>query len=111
MSDEFRIVSVAVEPASVVEPWLERRRAKVAAGDLEPLAVPTYPIITRDGDIPSVARATRAYPTLWLLAPDGTVLHEIVGMHDPMTLLTLLRAAQAPAINEPNAAVPSDAAP
>ena len=111
MSDEFRIVSVAVEPASVVEPWLERRRAKVAAGDLEPLAVPTYPIITRDGDIPSVARATRAYPTLWLLAPDGTVLHELVGMHDPMTLLTLLRAAQAPAINEPNAAVPSDAAP
>ena len=60
------------------------------------LGVPTYPIITRDGDTPDVARATRAYPTLWILAPDGTVLHEIVGMHDPLTLLTLLRAATMP---------------
>ena len=100
MSDEFRVVSVAVESASVVGPWMARRREKVAAGDLEPLAVPTYPIITRDGAIPEVARATRAYPTLWILAPDGTVLHEIVGMHDPMTLLSLLRAAQMPADDE-----------
>lgn len=93
LADEFRVVSFAVEPGTTVERWLEKRRDQIAAGDLEPLAVPTYPIVARDGPMPEIVRATRAYPTLWILAPDGTVLHEIVGMHDPITLLNLLRAA------------------
>lgn len=97
LADEFRIVSFAVEPSSKVSGWLESRRSRIAAGDLSPLSVPTYPIVARDGPMPAIVDATRAYPTLWILAEDGTVLQEIVGMHDPMTLLARIRAASMPA--------------
>ena len=110
MADEFRVVSFAVEPGSTVSRWLDRRRGEVDAGDLPRLAVPTYPIVARDSPMPEIVRSTRAYPTLWILGPDGTVLNEIVGMHDPMTLITLLRGvADAPASSEAPSEAPSEA--
>lgn len=101
MADEFRVVSFAVEPGSVVSRWLDKRRDEVESGALSELALPTYPIVARDTPMPGVVGATRAYPTLWILGPDGTVLGEIVGMHDPVTLLTLIRATAAPPADEP----------
>ena len=96
LADEVRVISIATEPAGVVGPWLEARRARVAEGVLKPIAVPTYPIITSDRPLPELATAARAYPTMWLLAPDGTVLHEMVGGQDLPTILTMIRMAGVP---------------
>ena len=96
LQDQVRVVSIAAEPSSIVGPWMKDRRRQVAAGTLERLAVPTYPIITNDAGMPALASAVRAYPTIWILAPDGTVLQELVGMHDLPTLLVAIRAATEP---------------
>lgn len=93
LADQVRVVSIAAEPARVVGPWIEARRREVAAGTLGRLAVPTYPVITNDAGSPDLAAAVRAYPTMWILAPDGTVLQELVGTHDLPTVLMLIRAA------------------
>ncbi len=92
LAGEIRVISIAVEPATVVEPWLADRRSAVASGELDRLSLPTYPIITRDQPLPELVDATRAYPTLWILAPDGRVLQELVGSHDLPTVLSLVRA-------------------
>ena len=82
MADDFRVISFAVKPSSTVTPWLDQRRARAAAGQLSPLAVPTYPVAAQDGEMPDIVNQTRGYPTLWILAPNGDVLDQIVGKHD-----------------------------
>ena len=94
LADEVRVVSIAVEPSRVVRPWLEDRQDRVARGELEPIAVPTYPIITADRPLPALARDVQAYPTMWLLAPDGRVLQKFVGTQDLPTILALIRLAR-----------------
>lgn len=96
LDEEVRVVSIAVEPSRVVDRWLENRRQQVAEGRLPSTAVPSYPIITADEPLPALATNVRAYPTMWLLAPDGTVLQEIVGSHDLPTILTMIRMAEMP---------------
>jgi len=91
------VVSYAAEPRDTVVKWLERRRLEAAAGRLDPTAVPTYPIATRDGPPLALAAATRAYPTLWIIDAAGVVRFKLEGMHDLPTLLSLLRMAEKPA--------------
>ena len=76
---------------------LERRRLDATAGRLDPGAVPTYPIATRDGPPLALASATRAYPTIWIIDAAGVVRFKLEGMHDLPTLLSLLRMAENPA--------------
>ena len=91
LADEVRVVSIANEPARIVGPWLEARRSRVAAGTLPQLAVPTYPVVTNDQPLPELVRATRGYPTIWLLDADGVVVQEFLGMPDLPTLLAAIR--------------------
>jgi thiol-disulfide isomerase/thioredoxin len=97
LSDQVRVVSYAAEPRSTVVKWLERRRLDATAGRLDPGAVPTYPIATRDGPPLALASATRAYPTIWIIDAAGVVRFKLEGMHDLPTLLSLLRMAENPA--------------
>lgn len=97
LSDQVRVVSYAAEPRDTVVKWLERRRREATAGRLDPAAVPTYPIATRDGPPLALAAATRAYPTLWIIDAAGVVRFKLEGMHDLPTLLSLLRMAGKPA--------------
>ena len=108
LRDEVRVVSYAAEPRATVVKWLERRRLDATAGRIEPGAVPTYPIATRDGPPLALASATRAYPTLWILDAAGVVRFKLEGMHDLPTLLSLLRMAENPA---PESASTSDVEP
>lgn len=113
LNDQVRVVSYAAEPRSTVAPWLERRRLDAAAGRLEPNAVPTYPIATRDGPPLALAAATRAYPTLWIIDGDGVVRFKLEGLHDLPTLLSLLRMAETPvpeSPSDPRPGVPSTTA-
>ena len=93
LDDEVRVISIAVEPSRVVGSWLRKRRRQVSEGLLDAGAVPSYPIITADQPLPALAGNVRAYPTMWLLAPDGTVLQEMVGSHDLPTILAMIRMA------------------
>ncbi|MDG1361109.1 MAG: TlpA disulfide reductase family protein [Phycisphaerales bacterium] len=97
LSDQVRVVSYAAEPRNTVVKWLERRRREATAGRVDPAAVPTYPIATRDGPPLALAAATRAYPTLWIIDAAGVVRFKLEGMHDLPTLLSLLRMAEKPA--------------
>lgn len=97
LSDQVRVVSYAAEPRSTVVKWLARRRLDATAGRLDPGAVPTYPIATRDGPPLALASATRAYPTIWIIDAAGVVRFKLEGMHDLPTLLSLLRMAENPA--------------
>ena len=97
LSDQVRVVSYAAEPRNTVVKWLERRRREATAGRLDPAAVPTYPIATRDGPPLALAAATRAYPTLWIIDAAGVGRFKLEGMHDLPTLLSLLRMAEKPA--------------
>ena len=101
LSDEVRVISIAAEPSRVVGPWLQARQAQVAQGSLESIAVPTYPIITADQPLPALASSVQAYPTMWLLAPDGTVLQEMVGSHDLSTILAMIRMSKTLDLDQP----------
>lgn len=92
LAEEVRVISIAVEPATVVESWLAERRSAVASGELDRLSIPTYPIVASGQPLPELVDATRAYPTLWILDADGRVVQELVGLHDLPTLLALVRA-------------------
>ena len=105
LADEVRVISIAVESERVVRPWIEARQAAVDSGELPANVVPSYPIITIDDGSPDLARATRAYPTLWILAPDGTVVQEFVGMHDLITILAAVRFATDPPAGPDDASV------
>lgn len=96
LADEVRVISITVEPERIVRDWMESRRAQVAAGELPGSALPSYPVLAIDDGSSDLGLATRAYPTLWILAPDGTVVQQFVGMHDLPTILAAVRFAAEP---------------
>ncbi|MDG2020472.1 MAG: TlpA disulfide reductase family protein [Phycisphaerales bacterium] len=93
LGDEVRVIGLSGESARTVRGWLERRTAEVRAGTLEPSAIPTYPIAAGIDPLPDLVRATQAYPTMYLLGPDGSVRQTLVGLHDLPTILAAIRAS------------------
>jgi thiol-disulfide isomerase/thioredoxin len=91
--DEVRVIGLSGESERTVRGWLERRRAEVRAGTLEPSALPTYPIAAGIQPLPDLVRATQAYPTMYVLGPEGSVRQRLVGMHDLPTVLAAIRAS------------------
>ena len=102
LGDEVRVIGLTSESERTVRGWLDRRRAEVRAGTLEPSALPTYPIAAGIQPLPDLVRATQAYPTMYVLGPDGRVRQRLVGLHDLPTVLAAIRASRfAPADTVP----------
>lgn len=93
LGDEVRVIGISSESERTVRGWLERRQTEVRSGTLAASALPTYPMATGGQTLPDLVRATQAYPTLYLLGPDGSVRQQLVGMHDLPTILAAIRAS------------------
>ena len=93
LGDEVRVIGISSESERTVRGWLERRQTEVRSGTLAASALPTYPMATGGQTLPDLVRATQAYPTMYLLGPDGSVRQQLVGMHDLPTILAAIRAS------------------